>query len=237
MRELSYGIWLRDGKFKKLLTRNLTPSRTFFDEELVRENGNGAESAQTAVEYRVIDPKRSKLAAAIAKGLQQTGIKPGSFVLYLGASHGYTPSFVSDIVGPEGFILCMDFAPRVVRDLVFVCEARENMAPMLADAKQPETYAARVPPEGVDVVYQDIAQRGQVEIFVANCDAFLKKGGFGLLAVKARSIDVTKRPVDIFKSIKKEFETGELAKKYVIVDYRELDPFEKDHAFFVVKKR
>jgi fibrillarin-like pre-rRNA processing protein len=111
------------------------------------------------------------------------------------------------------------------------------MAPLLCDAKHPETYAATLPKEGVDVVYQDIAQRDQVEIFVANCDLCLKKGGYGLLAIKARSIDVTRRPDDIFRAIKRQFETGEIAQRYVIVDYRELDPFEKDHAFFVIKRR
>ncbi len=185
--------------------------------------------------YHEWDPKRSKLAAAIKKGLHRLGLAPGSTVLYLGASHGYTPSHVADIVGEEGFVLCLDFAPRVVRDLVFVCEERDNMAPLLGDANEPESYAEKlkevVP---VDVVYQDIAQRDQLRIFLKNCDAFLRPGGYGLLAVKARSIDVTKRPDDLFKSIKKEFEEHP---QYNLIDYRELAPYEKDHAFFVVKKR
>jgi len=227
MRETVTGIWILPGRTPRLLTRNLTPGTAFFDEDLVWQDKN---------EYRVFDPRRSKLGAAVAKGLQQSGIKEGNTVLYLGASHGYTPSYVSDIIGPSGFMVCLDFAPRVVRDLVFVCEARPNMAPVLGDAKRPEEYKENVPAP-VDVVYQDIAQRDQVAIFLKNCDAFLKEGGYGLLAVKARSIDVTRAPKEIFKAIKREFETGETAKRYVIVDYRELDPFEKDHAFFVVKRR
>ena len=222
IREFSQGIWLLDGKQRRLLTKNLTPGKKFFEyEETWIEAGT---------EYRVLDPRRSKLGAALAKGLQQPGIRPASIVLYLGASHGYTPSYVSDIVGPEGFVFCLDVAPRVVRDLIFVCEQRENMAPLLCDAKHPETYADKLPKEGVDVVYQDIAQKNQVEIFLANCDAFLKRGGVGLLALKARSIDVTRYPTDIFKQIKRQFETGELAARYVIVDYRELDPFEAEAA-------
>jgi fibrillarin-like pre-rRNA processing protein len=229
MKELLPSIWLLEGRQRRILTKNLTPGRQFFEyEESWTEGGE---------EYRVLDPRRSKLGAAIAKGLQQSGIRPGSVVLYLGASHGYTPSYVSDIVGGQGFVFCLDVAPRVVRDLVFVCEQRENMAPLLYDAKHPETYADKLPQEGVDVVYQDIAQKGQAEIFLANCDRFLKKGGYGLLALKARSIDVTRRPAEIFKEVKRRFEAGELASRYVIVDYRELDPFEKDHAFFVVKRR
>jgi len=115
---------------------------------------------------------------------------------------------------------------------VFVCEARQNMIPLLADANNPASFAWRI--TGVDAIFQDIAQRSQVEIFLKNVDAFLKPGGFGMLAIKARSIDVLRKPADIFKDIKKQLDNTH---GLVIVDYRELDPFEKDHAFFVVKKK
>jgi len=204
-----------------LLTKNLTPGITFFEEDTVKEGKD---------EYRIWDPKRSKLAAAILKGANQIGIMPGRIVLYLGAAHGYTPSFVSDIVSEEGFVFALDFAPRVVRDLVFVCEKRKNIAPIFADANKPLSYTDKV--SSVDIVYQDIAQKNQVEIFLKNCDLFLEKGGFGLLCVKARSIDITRRPKDLFKEIRKELE-----KSIEIVDYRELEPFEKDHCVFVCKRK
>lgn len=137
-----------------LLTKNLVPGRTVYSEKLFRE---GSE------EYRDWDPKRSKLAAGIFKGIKEIGIKPGDFVLYLGASTGTTSSHVSDIVGEKGFVFALDFAPRVVRNLVYVCEVRKNMAPLLADANQPQSFAQFVCP--VDVVYMDIAQRNQTEIF------------------------------------------------------------------------
>jgi fibrillarin-like pre-rRNA processing protein len=60
---------------------------------------------------------------------------------------------------------------------------------------------------------------------------YLKSGGFGLLAVKSRSVDITKRPKEVYSQVREELE-----KKVTIVDYRVLDPFEKDHAMFVVKK-
>ena len=53
-----------------------------------------------------------------------------------------------------------------------------------------------------------------------------------MLAVKARSIDVTKNPKQIFLKVR-----AELEKTLTIVDYRELDPFQKDHCLFVVKKK
>jgi len=65
-----------------------------------------------------------------------------------------------------------------------------------------------------------------------NCDKFLKKGGFGLLAVKARSIDVTEKPKKLFNKVR-----GELEKAVTVVDYRELSPYEKDHCLYVIKKK
>ncbi len=205
----------------KLFTPNLTPGLKFFDEDIERGNG---------LEFRNWDARRSKLAAAILKEISQIGIKEGDKVLYLGASHGYTPSFVSDIVGENGFIYGLDFAPRVVRDLVFLCEKRKNITPILGDANQPETYRHRLPQ--VDIVYMDVAQRNQADIFLKNCEMYLKQEGFGLLAVKTRSIDITKRPKEIYAMVRQELE-----KKITIVDYRILDPFENDHAMFVCKKK
>jgi fibrillarin-like pre-rRNA processing protein len=209
------------GKKISYFTLSLYPGYRGFAEKIERVAGK---------EFREVMAERSKFVAAIAKGLSQSGIKEGSSVLYLGASHGYTPSFISDIVGEKGCVFCLDFSPRVVRDLVFVCEERKNMVPLLDDAAHPENYSGFVPK--VDVVYQDIAQRNQLEIFLKNCDAFLKPTGFGLLALKARSVDVSRKPMDIFNEVKRELE-----KRMVVVDSRKLDPFEKDHAFFVVKKK
>ena len=211
-------------KIPKIVTKSLVPGTTFFENE--------TPWYEEGVEFRELDPTHSKLGAAIANGCQQFGIKEGSTILYLGASHGYTPSFVSDMVGKDGMIYCLDVAPRVVRDLVFVCEVRENMIPMLADARNPHTFASRV--TTVDVIFQDIAQRDQIEIFLKNVRTFLKPGGFGMLALKARSIDVTRRPDDIFRDAKRQLDS---IPGISLVDYRSLSPHEKDHAFFVIKKK
>jgi len=209
------------GRRKLLLTQNLVPGTQVYGENLFKQEG---------VEYREWVIQRSKLAAAIAKGISQIGMKPGSTVLYLGCASGTTSSHVSDLVGKDGFVFALDFAPRVLRDMVFVCQARRNITPILADAFHPERYAHRV--LAVDAVFQDIAQKNQAEIFLRNCDMFLRQGGFGILAVKARSVDVTKRPKEIFARVREQLE-----KQVTIVDYRELDPYEKDHCVFVVKKK
>ncbi len=51
-------------------------------------------------EYRVWNPFRSKLGAAIMGGIDNIYMPVGSKVLYLGAASGTTVSHVSDLVGP-----------------------------------------------------------------------------------------------------------------------------------------
>ncbi|MDP3640754.1 MAG: fibrillarin-like rRNA/tRNA 2'-O-methyltransferase [Nanoarchaeota archaeon] len=207
-------------KGRHLFTKNLLPGKAPFAEQLVRDKGE---------EYRQMDPRRSKLSALVHKGCTNVGIRTGNIVLYLGVSHGYTASFVSDMIGPDGLLFGIDPAPRVMRDFVFLAEERKNMAPMLADANHPEEYISRVCL--ADVVYQDIAQRNQAEIFIKNCQLFLKKDGYGLLAVKARSIDVTKRPKVLFEDVRRQLE-----KVFTVIDFRILEPEQRDHCMIVVKK-
>ena len=214
------GIY-EDKKKKAYYTLNLVPGVHVYDEKLVSEDGQ---------EYREWNPRKSKLAAALMKEVSQIGIKPGSIVLYLGCSTGTTISHVSDIVGKSGFVFGVDIGPRVMREMVFVCEERTNIAPILANARDTQLLGQRICQP--DIVYQDLAQKDQVEIFLKNCSMFLKKGGFGLLFVKARSIDVTKSPRLIYADIRKKLEQN-----IMIVDYRELDPLEKDHCVFVCKKQ
>src|SRR5690349_24963955 len=77
---------------EKLGTRSLAPGKIVYGEEVVKAGDE---------EYRVWDPFRSKLAAAILKGLHEIPFGDKSRVLYLGAASGTTVSHVSDIVGPE----------------------------------------------------------------------------------------------------------------------------------------
>ncbi len=209
------------GKRKALLTINLSPGKKVYDEALIKEKG---------IEYRDWNPRKSKLAAAILKGVSQIGIRPASTVLYLGCASGTTASHVSDIVGKNGFVFAVDFAPRVMREMVFVCEQRSNIMPIMADANNIESFEKYI--ITVDTVFQDIAQKQQAEIFIKNCKKFLKKGGFGLLSVKARSVDVAKKPKLVFQEVREKLE-----KELVIVDYRTLEPFELDHCMFICKKK
>lgn len=210
----------QEEKGRRIYTQNLLPGKTHFEERTAKDNG---------VEYREFDPLRSKLAATIVKGSTNIGMRKNDIILYLGSSHGYTVSFVSDIVGKEGLIFGVDPAPRVMRDLVFLSEERKNIVPVLGDANHPETYAHRVCL--ADLVFQDIAQRNQSDIFIRNCRLYLKKGGYGLLAIKARSIDAKRKSKQIFEETRKVLE-----KEFTVIDFRDLEPFEKDHCMIIVKK-
>ena len=210
-----------DKSKRRLYTINLAPGKKVYDEQLINQNN---------IEYREWDPYGSKLAAAILNGCNNIFLRKDDVVLYLGSATGTTVSHVSDIVGKDGFVFAVDIAPRVMRDLIFNCEERENIAPILADANHIKELMERVSP--ADVIYQDIAQKDQVEIFLKNVNAFLKKDGYALLAIKARSIDVTKNPKQIFKEVRERLE-----KELIIVDYRALEPYQKDHAIFICKKK
>ncbi|HLC62207.1 MAG TPA: fibrillarin-like rRNA/tRNA 2'-O-methyltransferase [Candidatus Nanoarchaeia archaeon] len=208
-------------KRRQLYTINLVPGKQVYGERLVIENG---------VEYREWDVFKSKIASSILKGSPNIFIRKKDVVLYLGSASGTTVSHVSDIVGTEGLIFAVDIAPRVMRDLIFLSYQRKNIVPILADSNKTDLLKERACT--VDVLYQDVAQKNQVEIFLKNADLFLKDGGYALLAVKARSMDVTKNPKQIFRDVKERLE-----KEMTIIDQRDLDPFQKDHAMFICKKK
>jgi fibrillarin-like pre-rRNA processing protein len=214
-----FQVMLEDGS-KRLATRNLVPRRNVYGERLVRYEG---------VEYRVWDAFRSKLAAAILRGLNAVPIRPDHQVLYLGAASGTTASHVSDIVGEKGHVYCVEFASRSLRDLVEnVCAFRVNMSPILEDARTPEKYAMFIRGK-VDDIYCDIAQPEQAKVLADNADMFLKKRGWVMLAVKAQSIDVTKEPLEVYKSEVRVLEKRGFSVEEVV----HLEPYEKAHAMIL----
>ncbi|MCS7123918.1 MAG: fibrillarin-like rRNA/tRNA 2'-O-methyltransferase [Candidatus Bathyarchaeota archaeon] len=216
-----YVAVLDDGT-ERLATRNLAPGRTVYGEKLVRFEG---------VEYRLWDPFRSKLAAAILKGIKTVPIEPGHQVLYLGAASGTTASHVSDIVGERGHVYCVEFAARALRELLNnVCPYRLNMTPILEDARFPERYAPFIRGK-VDDIYCDIAQPEQAKILADNADLYLKNGGWIMLAVKAQSIDVTKEPSEVYRRELKVLES----RGFKIVDVVHLEPYDKAHVMIVAK--
>ena len=218
-----FGVYDEKKRRRQIYTQNLTPNKTVYDEKIVKERGN---------EFREWNPYKSKLGSYIMQNnVNDIFIRPKSTILYLGVASGTTASHISDIIGNEGMIFGVDPAFRVMIDLMFVANDRKNIAPIMADAYHPSQYEKLIP-KTVDFIFQDVAQRNQAEIFMKNVDLFLKKGGFGMISVKAKSIDITERPKKIFKKIRSQLE-----EKYTIVDYKSLEPFEKDHVMIVIKKK
>lgn len=215
-------FWVEfEDKTRKLATRSIAPGWKVYEEEKTLREGPH--------EYRLWDPYRSKLAAAILRGIKRVPLQEGCKVLYLGAASGTTASFVSDIVGLNGVVFCIEISSRPLRDLLTVCSRRSNMIPVFADARQPGAYCSLL--EKVDVIYQDVAQPDQTDILLANAKVFLSEGGHALLALKARSIDVTKEPREIFRD-----EMEKLERELEIIDAKILDPYEKDHAMLLLQK-
>ena len=216
-----YWIQLEDHS-RRLGTKNFGPGISVYGEKLVRMNGS---------DYRSCDAYRSKLAAAILRHLDQLPIKHASSVLYLGSASGTTSSHGSDIIEENGRVYCVEFAQRSMRELIdTLCEHRQNVYPILADARMPEKYRAMV--DQVDVIYSDVAQPEQAKILADNADMFLKPGGEALIVIKSRSVDVTMEPTDVFKR-----ETDILrGRHFRVVQTVRLEPYEKDHALVHVTR-
>ena len=219
-------IRITETKFKgvftdsaRLFTKNMVPTSRVYGERLY---------SQGEEEYREWIPSRSKLAAYLKLGGRSFPFSKDSRVLYLGAASGTTASHLSDIVA-EGAIYCVEVSPRSFRDLVALCEKRRNMVPILADATRPEDYRLMV--ENIQTVYQDVAQKNQTSIFIRNMDAF--RADSGMIAVKARSEDITKPPERVFR----EAESSLKKQGFKVVDVIPLEPLEKDHAMIAVERR
>ncbi|MFH0987165.1 MAG: fibrillarin-like rRNA/tRNA 2'-O-methyltransferase [Candidatus Micrarchaeota archaeon] len=222
MKEIFSGVFKIRGQFA---TQNLVTGRSVYGEKRVREGEN---------EYRMWDPSRSKPAAAFFAGLKNFPIKKGCNILYLGIADGTTASHFSDIIGADGLIIGVDIASQPFEKLMRMCEQRENIIPVLADANHPEKYAEYVDEIGgkVDIIYEDLAQKIQADILIKNAERFLKKGGYAIYMVKAPSIDVAAKPEDIF-----EKEMNKLQKAgFKVLEMRALDSrFQKDHACIVAQ--
>jgi fibrillarin-like pre-rRNA processing protein len=203
----------------KLFTENLASCKGIkvYDEKLIHIKDK---------EYRSWNPYKSKLAAALLKGLT-INLNSDDHILYLGAATGTTVSHISDII-QDGCVYAVESSPFAMNGLVEVSKQRSNIIPILADANHPDRYSLLIPT--VDFIYQDISQRNQAEIFSANIHRYLKKNGNGLLMVKARSIDVALSPKQAYE------QTASPLKKsgITVLNILDLSPYEKDHAAIMV---
>ena len=205
---------------KQIFTKNLDDYKgvKVYNEKIVR---------QKDYEYRSWNPYRSKLAAAILNSLE-VDIKKNYKVLYLGAATGTTVSHISD-VAKDGTIYAVEISPIAMKKLLEVCEKRKNIIPILANANHPDRYNTIVPK--VDMIYQDISQKNQAEIFISNVSKYLKNNCYGFLVVKARSIDVSLRPEKVYEIVRSKLKK----EGFKISNIIDLNPYEKDHVIISVR--
>lgn len=205
-----------------LVTKNMVMGESVYGEKRMAVEADGVK-----VEYRVWNPFRSKLAAAILGGVENIHIGPGSKVLYLGAASGTTVSHVSDIVGPTGLVYAVEFSHRSGRDLLNVAKKRTNIIPIIEDARHPHKYRMLV--GMVDTIFADVAQPDQARIVAINAHNFLKTGGHFVISIKASCIDSTAEPAAVFAAEVSKMK-GEKMKPQ---EQLTLEPYERDHAVVV----
>jgi fibrillarin-like pre-rRNA processing protein len=206
---------------KRLATLNSVPGVSVYGERLIKDNDN---------EFRTWDPFRSKFAAAFLSGMKHLPQIRNQSILYLGVSTGTTPSHFSDMLD-DGVLYGVEFSPKVMRKFYRLAEQRPNLIPILADARRPEEYSAFV--FEVDLIYQDVSQPDQAQIFGRNSEEFLKSGGIGVIAIKSQSIDVSLEPEEVFSNQIEQLENDFGLK---IIENSKIDAYEKKHAVIVIKK-
>lgn len=208
-------------KYKnKIFTENPIHCKglTVYDEKILKYNNK---------EFRSWNPYKSKLSAAIHNGLKKLNLSEKSNILYLGAATGTTVSHVADIVN-KGVVYAIEKSPFALKKLLKLCNQRKNIIPIMSDANHPERYSICVPI--VDFIYQDISQRNQDEIFINNIKKYLKINGQGIIMIKARSIDVSLKPNQVYEQVVNKLKIN----KIKIIDIIDISKYEKDHASIII---
>ncbi|KAG0838025.1 hypothetical protein G6F57_001180 [Rhizopus arrhizus] len=219
------GIFVARGKEDLLVTKNLVPGESVYGEKRISIDGPEG----TKIEYRVWNPFRSKLAAAVLGGVDHIHIAPGKKVLYLGAASGTSVSHVADVVGPEGAVYAVEFSHRPGRDLINMAKKRTNVVPIIEDARHPQKYRMLVPM--VDVIFADVAQPDQARIIALNAHNFLKNEGHIVISIKASCIDSTVDAATVFAREVKKLQEERIKPQEQLT----LEPYERDHAVVVGK--
>merc|ERR1712001_689523 len=217
------GVFIARGKEDALVTLNMVPGEGVYGEKRVSIE----EQDKGKIEYRIWNPFRSKLAAAVLGGVDKIHMPPGSKVLYLGAASGTSVSHVSDVVGPTGMVYAVEFSHRSGRDLINMAKKRTNVVPIIEDARHPHRYRMLVPM--VDTIFADVAQPDQARIVAINASYFLKTGGHFVISIKANCIDSTAEAEAVFAGEVKKMQAERMKPQEQVT----LEPYERDHAVVV----
>jgi fibrillarin-like rRNA methylase len=216
---------------RALWTINSNPRSSVYGETLKKFNG---------VEYRRWDPNRSKLGAGLMRTAREKSYllpEEGTTVLYLGAGHGTSISHLYDhLCGQEnelgGRLVAVDLASRCLRDLTHLAKTRPGLVPILGDARKHSAWGVLVP-RRVNWLFQDVAQSGQVDIFIGACKRFLNIDGTALLSLKAASERWTGEGEEaLFASVEEKLRSS----GFEIEESIELTGYEDNHVLFVARR-
>ena len=171
---MSIGLnWIIFKNRLTLVVKNLD-NKKIFDERIVKKNKN---------EYKIWMPYKSKLAAAIYNGLEIFPIKKDSILLYLGSEIESTASFLSDIVGENGLIYCIQEKDQSeIRNMKELADKRTNVIPLIYEIRHPKEYSS-LEAKTVDIIYADIKDKNLLEILLENCKIYLRKKGFLIFVI------------------------------------------------------
>ncbi len=212
---------------KVINSRILTDNNKVYTITSYNQSVYGEKIKKSGTTYiREWNPRRSKLAAAIIKGFASVPFEDDSSVLYLGASTGTTVSHVSDI-SYRGNIFAVEFSYDSFIKLYELARGRQNIFPILEDANLPEKYQFFV--GNPDIIYQDIAQRNQVQIFNENAKIFpsVKKA---VLIIKARAISSNRTDKSIISVATRQ------VKDFRVKEIIDLKPFDVGNYFVYLEK-
>ncbi|TFG01149.1 MAG: fibrillarin-like rRNA/tRNA 2'-O-methyltransferase [Promethearchaeota archaeon] len=205
----------------QLYTKNLTVGNQIYGEKLITENG---------IEYRTWNPHQSKLAAILINNPETHLLRKGLKCLYLGAASGTTVSHLSDIL-INGIIYSVEFAERSMRQFIQNTSERENIIPILGDARYPVEFAKSVF-TNIDLLYQDVAQPNQAEIALKNSQYYLSDDGILILLIKSQSIDSVKKSKKVYSQEKRILKEGGLE----IVETINIHNYASNHLALIAKK-
>ena len=164
------------------------------------------------------NPYHSKLSAYLAAGGENWPFKANSKILYLGSAEGNTISYLSEI-SKTNTITAVDISAVAMAELLVLAKSKKNIIPSLNDAHFPERY--RIQANNPEIIYQDIAQNDQVDIFIRNCKYFKPKYAF--LMLKTQSISGKNK--DIFKDTE-----GKLKENFEKIETVNINKWAKGHS-------
>jgi len=169
------------------------------------------------------NPFHSKLSAYLLGGGKYWPFKKNSKILYLGAAEGNTLSFLSEIC-TKNTITAVEISAIAMAELLELVDKKRNIIPYLGDAHFPNKY--HVQANQPEIIYQDIAQNDQVDIFLRNCNYFNPKHAF--LMLKTQSISSKKIKI-------LEYTEKKLKESFQIVETINIKKWAKGHTAYYME--